>query len=225
MNGNIVIVAALPREVAPLVRGWKRTEPAKHVFAWQSPPGARKPAVVVAAGVGPARAALAFTAALQLGSASQVVSAGLAGGLRRGVDCGRVYQPNEVIDARTGERWACAMGEGTLVTANAVAGIAEKKRLSETYSADVVDMEAATVARMAAQAGITFRCVKSVSDGYDFELPQLSKFVDADGQFHTPAFAAYVAVHPAMWGRLRTLARDSGLAVRNLCAELARQLG
>ena len=44
---SIAIIAALPREVAALTKGWERRETAKHVFVWM-----RGEVVVACAGMG-----------------------------------------------------------------------------------------------------------------------------------------------------------------------------
>ena len=219
MTARTVVIAALPREIAPLVRGWQSMQPGRGVHVWWN-----DRAIVATAGMGANRVAYAVSAALEVGPARELVSAGLAGALRHGVDCGRVYQSCEVIDVRTGERFNCSMGEGVLVTSPVIADRAEKKRLLETYAADLVDMEASTVARMAAQQSIPFRCVKAVSDSHDFDMPNLERFVDNEGHFRTRAFAASAAVRPALWRMMLAMGRNSAQATRNLCEELSRQL-
>ena len=48
-----------------------------------------------------------------------------------------------------------------LATSPKVADEAEKRRLASTYKADLVDMEAAAVARLAAMRGIPFYASKA----------------------------------------------------------------
>jgi adenosylhomocysteine nucleosidase len=104
----------------------------------------------------------------------------------------------------------------TLVTASSIASVREKVRLAEVYGAALVDMEAATVARMARARGMEFRAIKGVSDGYDFELSSLAKFEGERGSFRTGAFAAYTAVRPWTWGRAMELGRGSAKALAGL---------
>jgi adenosylhomocysteine nucleosidase len=80
----------------------------------------------------------------------------------------------------------------------------------------MVDMEAATVARLAQAKGAGFRAIKGVSDGYDFELNSLGKFEGDRGSFRTGAFALYTAVRPWTWGRAIELGRGSARALAGL---------
>ena len=216
MSDTVAIIAALPREIASLVRG--ATADAGllargiHLY-WVDG------AVVVAAGMGAERAALAVEAALATGNVGMVVSAGLAGGCVAGLAAGTVIEADVVVDARTGERFASARGRGeggTLVTTDAIASVHEKARLAKNYGAIVVDMEAATVARMAWAHGLPFRAIKGVSDGYDFELSSLAKFAGEQGSFRTGAFALHTALRPWEWGKAVELGRGSSRALAAL---------
>ena len=79
--------------------------------------------------------------------------------------------------------------------------MAEKARLARSFGASMVDMEAATVARLAQAKGLGFRAIKGVSDGYEFELSALAEFEGERGSFRTGAFAAYTAVRPGPGAR------------------------
>jgi adenosylhomocysteine nucleosidase len=122
-----------------------------------------------------------------------------------------------VVDVRTGERVVAEAGSGvTLATASSIASVREKARLAESYGAALVDMEAATVARLAQAKGVGFRAIKGVSDGYGFELNALAKFEGERGSFRTGAFAAYTAARPWTWGRAVVLGRGSAKALAGL---------
>jgi adenosylhomocysteine nucleosidase len=219
MSESVAIIAALPREVKALVRGWEQTSPAKNVFVWT-----KDNAVVACAGMGPSRAILAVQAAMASGPITSLLSVGVAGACDPKLRVGDVVRAGLVIDARTGEKFGNAQFRQVLVTAAKIAGVKEKRRLFEAYNASAVDMEAATVARMAAARGLYFCAIKSVSDGADFEMEELGNFATADGQFREGAFAAYAALRPAMWGRLIGLGRNSTLAVDALTTELETEL-
>jgi len=174
-------------------------------------------AVVVAAGMGAARAAVAVEAALSVGEVGMVVSTGLAGGCAPGVEAGSVVEAGVVVDVASGERFVAGSGAGvTLATAGAIASVAEKARLAESLRAAIVDMEAATVARLALARGVEFRAIKGVSDGYDFELSALAMFEGHRGSFRTGAFAAYTAVRPWTWEKAIELGRGSAKALAGL---------
>lgn len=222
---RVALIAALEMEVKPLVRGsaWRYSSPARHVHVWTS-----EGAVVACAGMGAVRATLAVQATLAADSAASVdalISVGWAGACAPGMKIGDVVRPSTVIDAKTGERWASAEGDGSvLATVADFAGSAEKLRLRQSYNASLVEMEAATVARLAQAHGLPFRAVRVVSDAAEFDLPALSNFYSADGQFRQAAFALHAAVRPWLWPAVMQMGRSSKIAAERLRAELARLL-
>ena len=222
-RGRSAILAALPREVRGLVgsaapdAGWLRR--GVHFYNLAS-------AVVVTAGMGAARVSLAFEAALASGPVDQVVSTGLAGACLPALAAGSVHQATLVVDARTGERFSTeAASVATqppvvLVTTGSIAGVREKGRLAAAYDAAMVDMEAATLARLAQAHGLAFRAVKGISDAHDFEMASLSRFAGPHGQFRTAAFALHTAVRPQHWRHAARLGRHSNRALAGLHAQL-----
>ena len=216
--GVPAIIAALPREVAGLVRGLHPDAVARRVgvFTYVLPR-----AVVVCAGMGTVRATLAVEAAMKLGEVSMLVSAGLAGACHPEIRVGSVVEAKVVIDSLSGERFEadCARG-GTLVTSHTIANVREKERLYASYGADIVDMEAATVARLAAMRGLPFRAIKAVSDGHDFELSSLGRFASPHGHFRTRAFALHTALRPRQWRKTMQLGAASQRALANLTEAL-----
>lgn len=215
MTARIAIIAALPREVAGLVRGAKPDQALLqrgiHLFLLSN-------AVVVAAGMGSVRATLAVQAAMATGPLDCLISAGLAGSCVESLRPGAVVSADPVIDARTGERFSgMERGESwSLVTTDSIASVKEKARLGETYNAAMVDMEAATVARLALAHGIKFRAIKAISDAHDFELASLSRFATAQGHFRTAAFAFHTALRPHTWAKTVRLGRNSNRALAGL---------
>jgi adenosylhomocysteine nucleosidase len=180
-------------------------------------------AVVAAAGMGAVRATLALEAALRDESVELVVSCGLAGACSPEVAAGSVVEAALAVDAKTGERFACdspGSAQHVLVTSEAIAGVREKLRLRESYGAALVDMEAATVARLAKMRGLRFRAIKGVSDAHDFEMESMSRFADAHGQFRTGAFALHTALRPRSWGAAMRLGRESNRALEKMWVEL-----
>ena len=212
----IGMIGALPREVAGLVRG-VRPEPGLRrdgIFLYRLPA-----CVVVCGGMGMLRVTLAVRAALD-GGATSLVSVGLAGGCDPAQSTGSVIEAAEVVDALSGERFAGLGGSGTLVTTHTIASVQEKQRLFASYGASVVDMEAATVARLAGLRGLPFRAVKAVSDAHDFELVSLARFASPHGHFRTGAFALHTALRPAHWRRTLQLGAGSQKALRALTERL-----
>jgi adenosylhomocysteine nucleosidase len=130
-----------------------------------------------------------------------------------------VVEARGVIDARTGERFEAGDGSGAgqvLVTTEAIAGVREKERLAASYGAAMVDMEAATVARLARARGMGFRAIKGISDAHDFEIASMGRFADERGQFRTGAFALHMALRPGTWGAAMQLGRDSSRALTGM---------
>ena len=217
---HTAIIVALPREAAALVSGWQAHKQHHHrgIYMWT-----RADAIVVAAGMGAARAAFAVEAALAHGAVSSLISAGLAGACDPAIAVGSVIEATEVIDARSGERHttaSCQPQPVRLVTGNGIAGIREKARLFASYDAAACDMEAATVARLAGAHQIPFRAIKAVSDNFDFELGAMERFTTRHGHFHTRRFALHTAVRPHTWAKTMKLGRHSALALKRLTATL-----
>lgn len=213
------IVAALPREVRGLV-GRTRPEPdllRRGIHLYQLPQ-----AVVVTAGMGDTRVSLAFAAVLDSFTPGCLISAGLAGGCEDAAEAGAVYEAGMIISAQTGERFRTGSGDASqiLVTTATIAGIQEKARLSATYAATMVDMEAATIARLALAHQLRFRAIKAISDAHDFELASLSRFAGSRGQFRTAAFAVHTALRPHHWRSAAKLGRISNRALEAMHARI-----
>ena len=220
---RIGIIAALPGELKPLVRGWDRLPAVRGsgLQMWQrSGPSGAHEVVAVCAGMGAAAARRAFTAAEFSGALDVAVSVGWAGALRKESAAGESFECYEVIDAQTGERFAATSGSVRLVTAAHVAGPAEKHRLAQSYGAALVDMEAAVIARLAQMRGIPMRCFKAVSDGLGADLPDLNPFIDIAGQMKMAGFLAHIAVRPQHWGPLMQLGRNSAVAAKALARDV-----
>lgn len=230
MPGTIAIIAALPREIAAVVRGTQADAALVKDGVWLYRVDG---AVVVAAGMGAERAGIAVEAALATGDVRMLISTGLAGGCVPGVEAGTVMEAGLVVEVATGERFAAGGGSGvTLASAEAIASVQEKARLAERFGAVIVDMEAATVSRIAQAKGLGFRAIKGVSDGHNFELSSLGMFAGQRGSFRTGAFAAYTAVRPWTWAKAVELGRGSakalarlGVALRQVIAEGEHSLG
>jgi adenosylhomocysteine nucleosidase len=215
---EVAIVAALEREVRPLVREWKaaaREHEGKQFRFFES---AR--AVVVCGGIGPEAARRATEAVIALYGPARVLSAGFAGALTESLRVGEVIEPRRVVDARDGSKTDTGAGDGLLVSFSSIAGTKQKARLAGAYGAQAVDMEAAAVAKGAEARGLQFTAIKAISDESGFPMPPMERFLAADGRFQSGRFALYSAMRPWTWGTVLRLARNSSVASRNLCAKL-----
>jgi adenosylhomocysteine nucleosidase len=223
---KFAIIAAMEREIAPLVRGWQRgTVPCGErkfsVFE-------RDGVVAVVSGIGCNNAELAARAVVAQYRPALLVSVGLAGALIRSLKVASVFAPNVVVDAADGAEYRCAadgnhVSGGVLVSAKEIAGAEAKRELVNRFHGLVVDMEAAGAAKVAQQEQIAFRCVKAISDEADFIMPPMEQFLNA-GEFQSGKFALWAAVRPWQWGRVAALARNSKRAIKALCDRLQADL-
>ena len=213
------IIAALPREIKHLVRGWQ-----EHKLPNKTVVYTNDFAVVACAGMGLTRATLAVQAALAMKPVTALLSAGLAGACDPSLHVADIVHAGVVVDMQSGEQYSDSDFTQVLVSSPHIASVAEKRRLYESYRASAVDMEAASVARLARAHNLSFRAIKAISDDACFELQELTRFATPDGQFREAAFAAHSAVRPQLWPRLFHLAENSSRAIQSLTAELESQL-
>jgi adenosylhomocysteine nucleosidase len=217
---RVAIVAALEREVGPLIKGWhvQRKEIAGRSLRFFE----KDDFVVVCGGIGAEAARRAAEAVIVSYSPQTIYSAGFAGALDPSLKVADLVEPRRVVNAGDGSRVEMAGGEGVLVTFGSVATPAQKASLRESFGAKAVDMEAAAVARAAQTRGIEFKAVKVISDEFDFSFPAIGRFVDASGQLLESRFAAFVALRPWLWPQAVRLARNSERASRVLCGWLLK---
>jgi len=219
---KVALVAALEREVGPLVRHWRsieREHEGRRFKFFES-----EQAVLVCGGIGADAARRATEAVVALYLPELVLSVGFAGALDAALKVGEIFSPGRVIDVRDGSSVEIAAGRGVLVSAVTIAGTEDKVKLAESYGAQAVDMEAAAVARGAQARGIRFMAMKAISDESTFAMPSLDRFVNRDGHFCQTMFAASLGARPWLWSKVLQLARNSAKASRALCAELDRYI-
>jgi adenosylhomocysteine nucleosidase len=216
---RIGIVAALHGELKPLVRGWE-----KRGQLWIGRTGETH-CMATAGGMGARAAARACEVLLKEGPLDALISVGWVGALSCGLKPPQAHVISEVIDARTGERFVTASGEGQrLLTTGHVVRPDEKRKLAQQFQTPLVDMEAAAVARIAREQQLPFYCFKAISDGYTDRLPDFNPFIGPEGQMRMANFVAYAMLHPQYWGVLMRLGRNSSIAARNLATLIMRQL-
>ncbi|MFZ0419604.1 MAG: hypothetical protein WAM04_16005 [Candidatus Sulfotelmatobacter sp.] len=226
MNSSckLALVAALEREIAPLIKHWTRIprEYAGRKFTFFEHGEGEREMVAVCGGIGLESARRAAEAVIVLYHPTRISSVGFAGALHAEMQVGDIFSPAVVLDARDGSRSQLETGEGTLVTFMAIAGATQKIKLAQAYTARAVDMEAAAVAAAARSHGITFGVTKVISDELHFEMPSMARFISPEGQFNAASFAGFVALRPWLWKPVATLARNSRKAAHSLSAHLER---
>jgi len=221
-NVRIAIIAAMAREVGPLVRRWHAREVTRNGKTYRLFESGD--VVVICGGIGAQAARRAAEAVIEEMRPTRVISVGFAGALDSKMKVADVVEPRVVVNAADGSRTDTGSGEGTLVSFGAVAGRNQKDRLARAYSADAADMEAAAVAQAAQARGIEFAALKAISDAADFAMPPTEKFVSSEGKFRTSSFVLHVAVRPWLWGSTIALARNSARASRALCMAIESYL-
>src|SRR5579871_3953319 len=104
---KIAIIAAMERELAPLVRGWKKgslTSGSREFTFFES-----EGLVVVICGIGCKNSELAAQAVVEQFKPAGLISVGLAGALIRSLKVGSIFTPNVVVDAADGAEYRCSV--------------------------------------------------------------------------------------------------------------------
>ncbi len=221
MKGFVVFVCADPRECSPWVAKWSNVGPASLAAHW-SRRGEWQGISMVAIANG-AGADRAYAAARSIEGASQMWNIGFGGAADPALGIGQIVAATFVRD---GERnYACARPRvdqpfhaGVVRTVDAVVQDAKEKRDHYVRGASLIEMEAAGIARAAAESGAAFYCVRAVSDlaNEDFEN-DFNAALRADGRFSPAALIAGAMGNPARrFGELIRLQKRTAFAAKNL---------
>ena len=214
MPNKVAIVAALEREVKPIIRSWSLAEREYQSRKFKFFENER--AVLICGGIGAEAARRATQAIIALYEPHVVISVGFAGALEPGMKAGDLFVPQWVVDARDTSRTETGIGKGTLVSSISIATTEQKSKLAKSYAAQGVDMEASAVAHGAQARGIRFFAVKAISDECDFDMPELDRFIRNE-KFCTSQFVVWTAAQPWLWSRVIRLAKNSSKATKSLC--------
>lgn len=217
-------IVAMQREVQPLLGECKEMTVDDFLSVQDSANTLRHPqsvyqwenGIVVCSGPGYKNAASAARQAIDRFSPEMVVSIGFAGALAPGMKVGDIFVPRHIVSERTGSAFTSPRGQGSLVTADTVAGEDRKHVLFARFHAQAVDMEAAAVAAVAASQDCEFLALKVISDELDTRIDFFEPFLRPEG-FRIAAFLAHLSVRPWLWPTVFCLRRDSCRAAENLC--------
>jgi adenosylhomocysteine nucleosidase len=220
---RVAIVAALEREVRPLIKEWRVSQ--KEVGGRRFRFFEQDDFVLVCGGIGAEAARRAAEAVMAVYAPAVIYSAGFAGALDPTLKVGEVVQPRRVVNASDGSSVNFDRGEGVLVSFGSVASPVQKASLRDSFGAQAVDMEAAAIARSAEARGAAFAVVKVISDEFDFSFPAMERFVDSNGQLLERRFVWFTALRPWLWARVARLARNSNRASLALCERLRTMMG
>ena len=94
----------------------------------------------------------------------------------------------------------------------------EMQRLSETFHADVVDMESYWIARIASARQIPFIAIRSISDNMQSSVQPFDRILAPDGTLLWKKAALCFLLHPWYLLNVFTLYRNTQPAKRNLAA-------
>lgn len=158
----------------------------------------------VAEGPGPRLAARAVEMALDRCRPAALVSVGLCGGLAPQLRIGNILMADRIIDVDRGGQFPASLATasrghsvGAVASTDRVASTVSDKRSLRETGADVVEMEAAAVARIASKQGIPFYCIKSVSDtATDDLILDFNHLRDKAGRFSRPRIIAAALKRP-----------------------------
>lgn len=222
------IVAPLPSEARCLTSHRHRT--GERIDLGQG-------ACVLVSGVGPERARRAALELVDSG-AQALVSFGCAGGLDPSIRVGEVLLPERVIDGgrvevTTDATWRRALasasgareGGAMLESARVLKTPEQKAEAFRASGALAVDMESASVGRVADEAGLPFLALRSVCDNATMRVPRASLLaVDEHGRLRFGALARALVERP---GELVAIARlDLGFrAAQRALRSVSRRTG
>lgn len=221
---RLLLIAAEPREFSGLLRfcrNVKRLGWPVHA-AWSADLNGRE-VLLVANGAGRRRAAEAVDVASSMGKLDLICNMGFCGALENGMEIGDIFVAGRV---QTGDAEYAAVKPqstrphhaGVLASIDRVAQTAGEKRDLRARGASAVEMEAAGVAAKAAELGVPFYCVRSVTDLADegFRL-DFNAALRPDGRFDTMRLIAASCRRPvSLLPELVRLGRRCRTASRTL---------
>lgn len=221
----ILVVSALAEEIEPLAGRLEGGRPARvgALRAWAGSISGRA-VVVAAAGEGAYLAAEGVAALLEACAPRALLGIGVAGGLTDDLGAGDLIWSREVR-TEAGHAWRPpawkwteraatglrARGGSVVGMAQIVAESAAKRDLAQRLAIDslaVVDLESPAWAAAAAERGLPWLVVRSVSDPVDQSLPlDFARFTTADGRVSRSRVFAHSIGRPRLWSSLKGLQR------------------
>jgi len=167
---RLVFVAADPREFTGVLTRAEQPRRANIGVDWaRIARFAGHEVMLVANGIGQARAAAAAGAAAEAFAPEGIVSTGFCGGLAPELGIADIVAAS-AVEGRQRQFRACpvsserALHSGVVCTIDHVARTAEEKGRLRAGGAAAVEMEAAGVAARAEERGVPFYCVRAVTD-------------------------------------------------------------
>lgn len=244
---KIGIITAMPEETQAVVRalGGTKKKLAGRLSVQQGRLAGHE-IVIVEAGMGFYNAATAAENLVREARPDMIISAGFCGGIKAGLLVGdavlatgllkvseeRLQEVPVTIAAAGREFAARQAAEGTRVFGGlfaTTATIMQKSRLAALLPPDVpfpvVEMESSAIAVVAAENGIPFVGLRTVSDPFDEELGfSLDEFCDDRMRIRIPRVLLTIVRKPRIIPQLIRLARNSRIAAASLRQAVERLL-
>jgi nucleoside phosphorylase len=238
-RGCLGLVAAMPQEIAPLLRALGRQKQEKvQGFNLYRLEVDGAPVVLVESGMGPKHAAAATELLIAHAAPKAILNFGFAGGVLPGLRVGELVLSERVFLLESGElqeqtEWDPSLYYLLLQKLNVAliplrraafitaAAIMNKKDVAEKvgarFSYPVLEMETAAVLATAARAGVPAAGLRAISDAAEEELGfSLEEFCDADLNLTLPRILFSVARKPGIMPQLMRLSKNSKVAGANL---------
>ncbi len=214
---SVVVLAAMPRELRPLVRALRlRPAASAGLRAWDD-----GSVLAVALGVGAARASAGAAQVLEKVAATRVVVTGVAGGVDASLGVGDLVRPAAVVDVRSGVvRTPTTSGtrSGVLATVERIylsgTGPTDEPAVHLPPEATAVDMETAAIAAVCDARGVPWDVVRAISDVAGTLTPEIASLLRPDGRVDLAGAARLALGDPRSIGRLVRLGLDTARAVR-----------
>lgn len=240
MRSPILVVSALPREIAPLAHRLlaERVRGLEGLASWQASLSART-IVLLATGCGPGPTSSVLDHVLPELRPSCVLGTGVCGALvpgprtghllfvdsvRRQGDAGPRYPSRALVAPAMAalSEASVPLHSGAIYSATRLLSSPDDKaRLAKETGTVGIDMETAWVAEAAERAGVPWIAVRAVLDDADHPLAMnYARFIRADGTVSTLGILLHALVRPWLWTALST----DGARLREASATLARAL-
>jgi len=147
-------------------------------------------------------------------------------GLRRLPKPGEAYFSNGdlvslLVRSLEGTRLRFSNGSSVTV-ARPVSGFEAKRALRETFAADIVEMESYWIARIAAERGVPFVAVRTISDAMRDSLVPFDRMLTLDGEWQWEKALRFFVFHPRDLTKLFALYRNAREGSKSLATAVNR---